>query len=145
MGKGGLSSRLVCVLGVLHALHLERPMKLLALILCLLACDSRAERGVFNDLLVVEWDYSPDDIEGTTFRIYGSADITEPMELWPVVCTVTGQTWAQFEVDQTAMFFAVTAQNWRGEGNFSNVIRVQGPPLSDFRLRIKTTNTTPTR
>ena len=114
------------------------------LLLCLLACDARAERGVFLTAVLVEWDYRPEDLAETTFKVYGSSNLFEPMELWPVVATVTGHTWAQFDIDPVAMFYAVTATNWRGESDFSNVLRVSGPPLSDFKLRIKITTNTST-
>lgn len=123
---------------VLQAKALGNLMKRFLFIVALFLCLSGAatERGLYKTLVCIEWDYAPEDVDGTTFRIYGSPDPTQPIELWPLVATVTSQTWAQFEADPVAMFFAVTAENWRGESPFSNVLRIQGPPRSDFAVRI---------
>lgn len=114
-------------------------MRLLLLAIILLAATLSAERGVFKTTVCLEWDppSDPADLEGTAYKIYGSHDITEPMVLWPVITSVVGQTWAEFETELVATFFAVTATNWRGESAFSNVLRVSGPPSDVRGLKIK--------
>lgn len=94
------------------------------------------QRGVFRDTVTLAWDYSTNNMDGTTFYVYGSAELTA-MTNWPVITVVTNQTFATFYTVPSSWFFAVTASNWWGESDFSNVLKLPEPPLSDIKLRLE--------
>jgi hypothetical protein len=113
-------------------------MRKLLFILTVLGCLAAVahQRGVFRDEVTLAWDYRTNNLPSTVFFVYGSETLTEPTN-WPVITVVTGQTWATFQTVPASWFFAVTASNWWGESDFSNVLEIPEPPSSDINLRLE--------
>lgn len=114
-------------------------MRKLLFILTLVGCLAAVahQRGIFRDEVTLAWDYQTNRIPGTVFFVYGSENVYMPIEEWPVITVVTGQTWATFQTVPSSWFFAVTASNWWGETDFSNVLEIPEPPSSDINLRLE--------
>lgn len=81
-------------------------------------------------------DYPTNDITpDMVFKWYLSRDITTPMSNWVVVATTTNPA-IRLPVTAGVNFFAITASNFWGESDFSNVASTPALPRSDVTLKV---------
>jgi hypothetical protein len=60
------------------------------------------------------------------------------MTNWPVIAVINGTNrTAKVQLAPGRYWFAMTASNWWGESDFSEVLEVKGPPLSDAKLSLE--------
>lgn len=71
------------------------------------------------------WDYDTTDAD--CFKVYMSADVTNPLANWKLVATVPGSNLvADVPVLGQHGFYFVTASNFLGESVPSNILRLPG-------------------
>lgn len=85
----------------------------------------------------IHWDYPPEEIAGTTFRIYRSPKAAVPDITWELAAVVTGQTNVNLTVSPGRSYYSVTASNFWGEGNFSSVASTPALPRDDQKVYIE--------
>lgn len=103
-----------------------------------------ADRGVWREYVVLAWDY-PDVTNQIMpgvwfdplmqFNLYVHTNVATPLTNWMLLTNVPGVLRsAKIQIAPGSYFFALTASNWWGESDFSNVAPIAGPPRSDGRL-----------
>lgn len=88
--------------------------------------------------VILMWDY-PTNLLSTNlvFKLYSSTNATAPLSTWALVKTIPGTVTAtSFPMQPEARFFVMTASNFWGEANFSNVAATPAAPRSDVTLSI---------
>lgn len=100
----------------------------------------------------IQWDYPTNALStNMVFKLYSHTNIAAPLSTWPLLSTIlwtnsiaitnrlgTNRAIYQFTFPtvQAQQFFVVTASNWHGESDFSEVAQTVMPPLSDIPVRI---------
>ena len=104
-----------------------------------------ADRGVWREYVVLAWDY-PDNATNVfgsqmwfdplmAFNLYVHTNVSTPLTNWMLLTNVPGiMRTAKIQIAPGSYFFALTASNWWGESDFSNVAPIAGPPRSDSKL-----------
>lgn len=85
----------------------------------------------------LDWDYPPNEITtDIVFRVYSSTNITIPITNWMVLTNVTTNE-AHLTISPGRTFFYVTASNFWGESDPSNVVGLPPLPTNGTNLRIQ--------
>jgi hypothetical protein len=102
----------------------------LFLILALLGFSLKAATLRTNVTLV--WNYPEAELStNLVFKLYSSPNPATPLASWALLVTVPGtNTQATVPMQPTNMFFVLTASNYWGESDFSNVASTPVPPRS---------------
>lgn len=110
-------------------------MKLVILCLLLIAGAVLASVPMVPTSVVLAWDQSTNQPD--VFKLYCSADMAVPLNLWTNVATVAGTNTCITNVMLPGkMFFYVTASNFWGESGPSNVTNTPVVPQSVTNLTI---------
>lgn len=82
------------------------------------------------------WDNQPEYGTNTTIKLYHSTSLGTPLQQWTVVSSVVDTNMITVQVDPGVHFYYVTASNFWGESDPSNVALT--PPLPQSgKLQIK--------
>jgi len=89
--------------------------------------------------ITLAWDYPAADLStGLVFRVYHTTTITTPVANWAVITNVAGTNLSvTLTVTPGARFYVVTASNFWGESDPSNVASTPELPRSDVNLRLR--------
>ena len=104
------------------------PLLLLVLLTIVLPSPTRAADAT----ITLAWDYPTNELSMTlTFKLYHSETLTLPAAQWTVLTNIPG-TSLQVTVPVTISqhYFYLTASNWWGESDPSNVASTPAPPRS---------------
>lgn len=116
--------------------YFNAALALLVIPLLLLAAGSSVPTGPTP--ITLAWNYPTNELStNLTFRLYHSTNITVPLTNWTVITNIAGtNTSVSLPVLPGAHFFALTASNFWGESDFSNVASTPPAPRSDVNLSI---------
>lgn len=89
------------------------------------------------ETVTIEVSYPPDELPGTTLRLYSSQDVTVPLTNWTVIGTVFETNKFTLQMPQEKRFFSVKASNFWGEGNFSSVVLTPAPVRTSAQVSIR--------
>lgn len=96
----------------------------------------RGHPNSFRTNATLVWDYQTnvDTSIGWSFRLYSSTNLTTPMTNWTLIQTIPGNlrtTTIPINVLDGQRFFALTASNWWGETDFSEVCVTEPVPQAE--------------
>lgn len=102
---------------------------LIALLFLLLPLGAKAAVPTTPQLVILAWDYPTNELRAElSFKLYTSTNLAVPMTNWLVLTNVAGTNLAAaVRIEPGEHFFTLTASNFWGESDFSNVASV--PPL----------------
>ena len=108
----------------------------------LLAVSLALVAAAFADVrksVTFHWEYPAEELTNVlAFKLYSSTDISVPLTNWTVLTNIVGTvTNITIPIQPGKRFFVMTASNWWGESEFSNVADVPAPPCADLNLKIK--------
>lgn len=85
-----------------------------------------------NQVVTLEWDYPEAEVcSNMVFRVYSSTRVDLPLREWPVLTNVPAPALSvSITMEPCQRFFYVTASNWWGESDPSNVASTPAPPRS---------------
>jgi hypothetical protein len=89
--------------------------------------------------LTLEWDY-PEQERSTnlTFYVYSTTNVFAPMTNWAVLTNVVGTNLSvRLQIDPGQRFFVMTASNFWGESDFSEVASTPPLPRSNANLKLR--------
>lgn len=116
--------------------EMKRTLVLVAA--ALVAVASLAAPGNLRTNATVEWQYPETELStNLTFKLYSTTNVAQPTAEWPLLTTVVGTNLqVTVPIDAAQRFFVLTASNWWGESDFSNVASTPVLPRSDVTVRI---------
>ncbi len=91
-----------------------------------------------NGHIRLTWDYPAAEMTDTTFNVHYSTDLAVPMTSWLVMTNVS-TTNVDLTITPGKMFFYVTATNFWGESDPSNVVHTPGVYQNAVNLQIQKT------
>lgn len=97
-----------------------------------------APPGVLRTNVPLTWTY-PTNLLSTNliFKVYSSTNVSVPVTNWPLTATVIGtNTNVVLPINAQQRFFVLTASNWWGESDFSNVAQTPPVPSDEGTLSI---------
>ena len=95
--------------------------------LCLAPCLHAAT----NEVVTLAWDYPSAEVTNiAAFKVYQSEDVSRPLREWPLLTNVSGALQVSFLLEPGRHFFFVTASNFWGESDPSNVASTPALPRS---------------
>lgn len=83
-----------------------------------------------NEPVTLAWDYPAAEVTpDLKFNLYHSDDPALPLQKWVLLTSVSGTNLTvTVRIEPGRHFFYLTAQNWWGESNPSNVASTPAPP-----------------
>ena len=110
-------------------MKLNGPMSLCALFLT--AVPSPAGTTATNDITLA-WDYPASELStNLSFKLYHSVNPAQPLAQWTPITNIAGTNLSvSLPVEVGVHFFYLTASNWWGESDPSNVASTPPPPRS---------------
>lgn len=114
-------------------------MRTLALLL-LVGAVAFPQTPAIDGRVTLEWDYPAADLPGMTFNVYHSTNAALPLASWPRLASVQGTNRLPLTVTPGPNLFVMTASNFWGESDFSNVATTPGTPRSDVNLKVRKGN-----
>lgn len=105
------------------------------LIYFLLAITAGISFAALNSKVKLIWDYPADQITNVTFNLHYSTNISVPLTNWPTLTNVS-TTNVDLDTQPGAYFFYVTASNFWGESDPSNVASTPAAPGTTYNLKI---------
>jgi hypothetical protein len=79
----------------------------------------------------------PDSPAGITFLVYGTTNLSQPINNWPLMYTAVTTNFVRPFVPGPPYFFATKTSNEVGISDFSTVAPVLSAPRSDAQLAVK--------
>jgi hypothetical protein len=110
-------------------------MKKYICLIPLLLLTARAQ-ATTNQLVTLEWDYPPAELNQVTFTVYHSTDLSIPVKQWQPIGSLSGTNRVAVSIVPGVNYFTVSASNFWAEV-FSNVASTPPLPRSDVNLRVK--------
>ena len=116
--------------------------KLTSIFLLTTLCCILAYAAAIDGKVTLVWDYPVSEMTtNLTFKVYSSTNIIIPLTNWVVLTNIVGTTNSvKVQITPGACFFYVTASNFWGESNPSNVASTPVLPRSPQNLKIFKSN-----
>lgn len=94
--------------------------------------------GQLRTTVVLFWDYPANELStNLTFKIYSTTNAALAVSSWPVLTNKVGtNTTITLPIDAVQRYYVVTASNWWGESDFSNVAGTPPLPRDQTNLRL---------
>lgn len=91
-----------------------------------------------DGLVTLEWDY-PEAERSTnlTFYVFTSTNVAVPLTNWTALTNVVGTNLSvQLQIDPGQRYFVMTASNFWGQSDFSEVASTPSLPRRDMKLKL---------